>query len=178
MVPRRPHQAQRRAIFAAKHPVDRVTSRAGRQTRHVERRRADDGVGVGPSAAACCEFVDRFHVATVMDTLDPLARRRLPFRPDALSGQSAAVQQGSNLPQPLGPLGMSPAGVVVEKSRIGIKQRHGTNRILDSRNGRIYPSFCVVNPPASSTAVAAKTCNFRRPLVGWMIAVYSPEVVI
>ena len=59
-----------------------------------------------------------------MHALDPLARRRLPCRPDALRGQPGGLQVGRDLPQPLGPFRMAVAGVVVQKSRIGIKQCH------------------------------------------------------
>ena len=55
MVPGRPHEAERRAVLAGEHAVDRVARRAGREPRDVERGGADHGVGIGPTAAALAQ---------------------------------------------------------------------------------------------------------------------------
>ena len=61
-----------------------------------------------------------------MDAFDPRAGGGPPVGATAAGGEAGGVEFGCDLPQPLGPLRVSLAGVVVKESRIGIKERHGT----------------------------------------------------
>ena len=124
MVSRRPNDAERGAVFACEHAIDRVACRAGCQPSNVEGRRTNDSIRIGPPTAPLCEVVDGIDVCCLMDAFDPLQCRLLPRRSRASIGEPRRIQAKSDLPNPFGPLRMSPAGIMVEKSRIGIKQRH------------------------------------------------------
>ena len=66
MMPRRPHEAQRRFIFAAHDAVDGIGNRTGSQKRGVVRFRPDDGISFQHAPTAADEFGDFRHVGGVM----------------------------------------------------------------------------------------------------------------
>ena len=102
---RRPHEAERRSILAAKHAIDGIAGRAGCQSGHVERRRADDRVGSSRPPPCGGDSLDGFDVAWLVHPLD--VAREPPAATSGVAHRAARPldsSSGRDLPQPLGPL--------------------------------------------------------------------------